>query len=106
MLTGISSVHKTRERNHSVMKPIQIRLLYGTHRNNTAMLRPGKAQNNGVIRGDDEKPTSVIPRAGDVLEKERISNYQDPPATVPGELASIEPQHINHPHNHRNEYSR
>ena len=76
MLTGISSVHKTRERNHSVMKPIQIRLLYGTHRNNTAMLRPGKAQNNGVIRGggnNDEKLTSVIPRAGDMLKKDNIT---------------------------------
>ena len=89
-----------------MMIPNQVRQLYGIHRRETAILRPNKAQNNGVIRGDDEKPTSVIPRAGDVLEKERISNYQDPPATVPGELASIEPQHINHPHNPRNEYSR
>ena len=89
-----------------MMIPNQVRQLYGIHRRETAILRPNKAQNNGGIRGDDEKPTSVIPRAGDVLEKERISNYQDPPATVPGELASIEPQHINHPHNHRNEYSR
>ena len=89
-----------------MMIPNQVRQLYGIHRRETAILPPNKAQNNGVIRGDDEKPTSVIPRAGDVLEKERISNYQDPPATVPGELASIEPQHINHPHNHRNEYSR
>lgn len=89
-----------------MMIPNQVRQLYGIHRRETAILRPNKAQNNGVIRGDDEKPTSVIPRAGDVLEKERISNYQDPPATVPGELASIEPQHTNHPHNHRNEYSR
>lgn len=70
MLTGISSVHKTRERNHSVMKPIQIRLLYGTHRNNTAMLRPGKAQNKGVIRG--------------WLEEKRINEYQDPGGSLPG----------------------
>lgn len=29
-----------------------------------------------------------------MLEKERINNYQDPPATTPGELGTIEPKHI------------
>ena len=56
-----------------MMIPNQVRQLYGIHRRETAILRPNKAQNNGVIRGDDEKPTSVIPRAGDMLKKDNIT---------------------------------
>jgi len=34
-----------------MMIPNQVRQLYGTHRRETTILRPNKAQNNGVIRG-------------------------------------------------------
>ena len=87
-----------------MMIPNQVRQLYGTHRRETAILRPNKVQNNGVIRGgNNEKLTSAILRAGDMLdkvnirsmmEKKRINNYHYPPAAVLGELGAIEPKHI------------